>query len=109
MFAIALRKVGFHAHIDRAQRYGETGGSAKFNSAGFLKEPPSIVYQGWWLTVPDLLGWLRPILRFDDALKKKISVSNNWENNLSCPIDRRQSVAPILWTAAASTFGWWAR
>ena len=31
--------------------------------------------------------------------------SNNWENNLSCPTDARQSLAAILRTSVAST-GW---
>jgi len=34
-----------------------------------------------------------------------ISASNNWENTLSCPIDRRLSVAPAFRTAVAS-MGW---
>jgi hypothetical protein len=34
------------------------------------------------------------VLRFDDALRRMISVSYNWENNLSCPFELR------LWLTA---------
>jgi hypothetical protein len=34
-----------------------------------------------------------------------IPVSNNWENNLTCPVELRLSLTPIFGTTAAS-MGW---
>ncbi len=69
---------------------------------------------GWGPKVPQEIGaslqealdhlerqnWKSCVVMCRRALQ---ALPNNWENNLSWPIDRRQSVAPILPTAGAST------
>jgi len=46
-----------------------------------------------------------PILRLGDALNRMISVSYNWENNLSRPIEPWRVIAPVFRTTGAS-MGW---